>query len=736
VVLAEWPPPADVRRLLGSADPPALVAVVGTASPGLAERALDGGAADVLLVPARTAEVALRVSAALRRRRALPAPAPAGDMMESLPSGAALLGPDGRIARANAVLGSLAGTEPARLAGLRVGVDPLLGPDPGRVVALFRASRARGSATAELELSGGTGTPRPVSVALSTLRDDLGTVSGYVMTVRDASDPERAQGALRRIIGAADLGPRAVLHRLAGEAADLVGARAAAVIRLGAGGPSVDARHGDGVTAEGVPLPGGEDAAVAAALAGAVGTLGDGVPVSVPLVSGGRAWGRLAVAVRAATAEETRLRLARFADVAAMAAAGIAAAAPPADAAARDPLTGLATHAAFFDRVASAVAEGTARRCPLAVAIVDIDGLKAVNDHHGHAAGDLAVAEVARRIAAHAGPRDTVARIGGEEFGWLMPGTDGAAAADRIRRVRREVAERPVDGAGTVTASLGTAWLDGGPTGPDAAADLVRQAEVALDWAKISGRNRCAAYSFEIAEEVFARRQAMPAEAPSLRAMRALAWAVDARDPHTHRHSARVADLAVMIATVLGWPPERLSQLREAGLVHDVGKIAVPDAILFKPGRLTDREFAVVREHPATGARIVADVLSAEQAAWVRAHHERWDGRGYPDGLAGDAIPEESRVLAVADSWDVIVSERSYKRAVRFDEAIDEMRRCSGGQFWPAAVDALCTLATAGALPAPAGPPGDAAPAPEAATAVTPGGSPTRRRARASARGA
>jgi HD-GYP domain-containing protein (c-di-GMP phosphodiesterase class II) len=322
-----------------------------------------------------------------------------------------------------------------------------------------------------------------------------------------------------------------------------------------------------------------------------------------------------------------------------------------------------------------------------------------------------------------------------------MCGADRASAIERVRRMRREIAERPVPGAGSVTASLGVAELSDGATGPDAAADLVRQAEVALDWAKISGRNRCAAYSFEIAEEVFARRQAAPAEAPNLRAMRALAWAVDARDPHTHRHSARVADLSVMIATVLGWPVERLSQLREAGLVHDVGKIAVPDAILFKPDRLDEEEFAVIRRHPAVGADIVGDVLSAEQASWVRSHHERWDGRGYPDGLRGEEIPEESRVIAVADSWDVIVSERSYKRAIRFDEAVEEMRRCAGGQFWPEAVEALCALAAAGALPGPATAPGEAAaPGPGdrrgAAGALTPAGSPTRRRARASARGA
>ena len=221
---------------------------------------------------------------------------------------------------------------------------------------------------------------------------------------------------------------------------------------------------------------------------------------------------------------------------------------------------------------------------------------------------------------------------------------------------------------------------------------------MALHWAKVSGRNRAMAYSFAVAEEVFAHRGGDRAEAPSLRAMRALAWAVDAKDPYTHRHSARVADLAVQIATALGWPVSRAAQLREAGLVHDVGKIAVPDAILFKPGPLTDGEREAVSAHAAVGARIVADVLSAEQAAWVRAHHERWDGTGYPDHLAGEDIPEEARVLALADSWDVIVSSRSYQAGRGVEAALAEVRRCAGSQFWPVAVDALARLVAAGAV--------------------------------------
>jgi HD-GYP domain-containing protein (c-di-GMP phosphodiesterase class II) len=133
--------------------------------------------------------------------------------------------------------------------------------------------------------------------------------------------------------------------------------------------------------------------------------------------------------------------------------------------------------------------------------------------------------------------------------------------------------------------------------------------------------------------------------------------------------------------------------------VHDVGKIAVPDAILFKPDRLTPDEFRRVTAHAALGAEIVADVLSGAQVAWVRGHHERWDGQGYPDRLAGESIPEGARILTLADAWDVMTSERPYGVPLSREDALAECRRCSGAQFWPAAVEALERSIEEGHLP-------------------------------------
>jgi putative nucleotidyltransferase with HDIG domain len=173
---------------------------------------------------------------------------------------------------------------------------------------------------------------------------------------------------------------------------------------------------------------------------------------------------------------------------------------------------------------------------------------------------------------------------------------------------------------------------------------------------------------------------------------------VDARDPSTRRHSERVADLAVRIAAEMGWTAERQGLLHEAALVHDVGKIGVPDRILFKPGRLTREEYEEIKQHARIGAEMVVDVLTPEQVDWVRGHHERWDGSGYPGGIKGEQIPLGARILALADSWDVMTSVRPYHDPLSTDEALAECRRCVGAQFSEEVVDALESLVRAGSV--------------------------------------
>ena len=180
--------------------------------------------------------------------------------------------------------------------------------------------------------------------------------------------------------------------------------------------------------------------------------------------------------------------------------------------------------------------------------------------------------------------------------------------------------------------------------------------------------------------------------------LRALARAIDAKDPATQEHAERVAALTVRLATARGWAPSRVALLRDAALLHDVGKIGVPDAILLKEGPLDEEEFAIVREHSVLGARIVGDVLDEEQIAWIAGHHERPDGSGYPGALAGDDVPEGAALLALADAWDVMVSDRSYSPQMTLDAALAEVRARGGTQFAAAAVEALETLAQRGDL--------------------------------------
>jgi diguanylate cyclase (GGDEF)-like protein/putative nucleotidyltransferase with HDIG domain len=354
--------------------------------------------------------------------------------------------------------------------------------------------------------------------------------------------------------------------------------------------------------------------------------------------------------------------------------------------AASDPLTALANHRAFHERLRDEVQRARRHRRPLALALIDLDHFKDVNDRHGHQVGDEVLREVAARLVRRSRPEDLVARIGGEEFAWLLPESDALDAWKAAERAREAIAGEPFPEGISCTVSIGIAELSQATD----AGDLVRLADGALYWAKGNGRNVSFCYSPEVVEALSAEERAQGLErAQALNAIRALARAVDARDPSTRRHSERVADLAVRIAARMGWSAERQALLREAALVHDVGKIGVPDAVLFKASRLTEAEVAHIREHSTLGAQIVADVLTPEQVAWVRSLHERFDGRGYPEGLRGERIPDGARLLAVADAWDAMTSARPYTAPLSPAKAAEECRREAGRQFDAAVVDAL-----------------------------------------------
>jgi len=360
-----------------------------------------------------------------------------------------------------------------------------------------------------------------------------------------------------------------------------------------------------------------------------------------------------------------------------------------ADRAASDPLTGLMNHATFHEHLRAAVARSRRDGAPLGLTLIDLDHFKSINDTFGHQVGDQVLIDCAERLRRAAGPDDAVARVGGEEFAWLRPGADGDACFAAAERLREEIADSVVGPVRSLTISAGVCELAPGRT----SRELYDLADGALYWAKAHGRNITFQYSPDVVEELNAEERAARLERLSaVNTVRALAKAVDAKDAFTQRHSERVGRLAQEIARELGWTESAAAELFEASLMHDVGKIGIPDAILSKRGRLTDDEMSQMRTHSALGAQIVTGVLTDSQVGWIRGHHEAMDGTGYPDGLAGDDIPEGARILALADAWDAMTGVRPYSSPSSSDEALEECRRCAGTQFWEPAVDALASV--------------------------------------------
>jgi diguanylate cyclase (GGDEF)-like protein/putative nucleotidyltransferase with HDIG domain len=350
-----------------------------------------------------------------------------------------------------------------------------------------------------------------------------------------------------------------------------------------------------------------------------------------------------------------------------------------------DGLTGALNHSAFRERVAAEIELAFRHGTPLSLALIDIDEFKVINDTFGHQVGDRVLVDVAATIAEHIRASDLLARIGGDEFAILMPQTDGPGAAAIAGRVHAEVGATIVAGGQRVTLSIGVCEVNEG----EAAEQLVERVDRLLYSAKRHGRDMV--WRYDRPSEALAD-VGMPvplARGQAAAAVRALARAIDLKDASTRQHSDRVAELAVRLAETLGWPPERCELMRQAAVVHDVGKVAVPDSILLKPGRLTADEHAVIRRHAELGAQIAAEIFSPEQTSWLRSHHERFDGTGYPDGLAADEIPDGAQILAVSDAYDVMVSDRRYARALEPTEALDELRRYAGTQFAPEAVEAF-----------------------------------------------
>lgn len=346
----------------------------------------------------------------------------------------------------------------------------------------------------------------------------------------------------------------------------------------------------------------------------------------------------------------------------------------------RDNLTGLGNQRAYEETIGEAMLDAD----PLVLYLLDVDRFKQVNDRYGHPAGDAVLARLGELIEELAPGRGY--RIGGDEFAVLQRGDDPAMRAFPERLRDGLVAMTVAGVTEPVTISVGAAQF---PEHAHDASSLRRRADLALYKSKRNGKDRTTL--FRPQESLYEWDAGTERITESMVAVRRLIAALSARHGQVGEHSTTVADLACSIGGVLGVESAELDHLYLAGLLHDLGKISTPDAILLKPGPLTAEEREIMQQHSRTGFHLLDGLDLSPVDNWILHHHEHWDGSGYPDGLAGPEIPFGSRIVLVADAFDAMTTERPYRSALSVDAALGELRDQAGRQFDPLVVSALET---------------------------------------------
>jgi diguanylate cyclase (GGDEF)-like protein/putative nucleotidyltransferase with HDIG domain len=348
-----------------------------------------------------------------------------------------------------------------------------------------------------------------------------------------------------------------------------------------------------------------------------------------------------------------------------------------------DPLTGLGNPRAFDERLQQELDAARSAGVPMTLCLIDVDDFKHVNDTYGHAVGDSVLAEVASRLRGGG----EAFRLGGDEFALLLPGCDEEEGVEIGQAVIRRVVDARYEAGVTPGISIGITVF---PHHAEDRKDLLDLADRALYASKERGKNRVELYRAEVGQLAELRRLSQgPDRAARLNAAAALAHAVDARDTYTGSHSHTVGELAARIAKRMRLDPEQVELARLAGSLHDLGKLAIPEEILQKPGPLNAAERLVLKRHPEIGFRMLDSLGIEPVATWVRHHHERWDGAGYPSGLAGESIPLGARIIFVADAYDAMTSDRTYRSATSHANAFAEIERCAQSQFDPQVVEAF-----------------------------------------------
>lgn len=360
-----------------------------------------------------------------------------------------------------------------------------------------------------------------------------------------------------------------------------------------------------------------------------------------------------------------------------------------------DPLTGVNNYRCFVERVNQEF-----DRCgqeALSLIYVDFDDFKLYNQLYGSAQGDLALRVGAKAIEECVGAMGTVFRTGGKIFAVLLPGADGRKAEMVANQIQNSIAARMNQASGSATRNFTVSCgICVSPYAAATAKELIENADMAVYHAKSAGKNRVVLYRrntrnihgvSQRAQEIIERAERMDRNSSfheNANTIFALSAAIDAKDHYTYHHSLNVAKYASILATGAGLSEEEILMVYEAAILHDIGKISIPEAILNKTSRLTDEEYGVIKGHVNNSIEMIRHLPAMDHLVpAVLSHHERWDGRGYPRGVAGEDIPIAGRCLAIADSFDAMTSDRAYHKGMPLEAAIDQLEKNAGTQFDP-----------------------------------------------------